>query len=291
MNDLYLEDLKIDSLVDLLKASYSLEEWNKMIEIADRLYDSAQEIYNKQKEAIQLGRKYVYSDRKRHIIYYFGFSLLAKGIALQNKEQFKESKYCIEQYRDLTWLNDESPEAAEEIESFKLFAKANSYALSVREGNKECLDSYIKFLRESRIDELFPGLLNIIEADMQHNFGIDVAGLLQSFKDNITEAKEYYKQKKSLYATKFFHKLSLYYLIKNRYVDAIDNTLQGLALSHTLKDTIGFKKCVSLFESFRKYASEEQQQHYLSIMNTVLEEELRKDEKSIFYDGDFVRVI
>lgn len=41
MSELRLDDLKIDSLVDLLKATYALEDWDKMIEIANKLHLSA----------------------------------------------------------------------------------------------------------------------------------------------------------------------------------------------------------------------------------------------------------
>lgn len=196
MESSYLNDLKMDSLVDLLKATYALEDWDKMIEIADKLYHSAQE----SEENFRIKR----SHYERHIVYYIGYSQLMKGIALQNKEQYSQSKELIERYNDLSWLDDGSKEASEEIAFFSMFARANMLAVNVLEGNLEYLDQYVQFLRESRIDELMPGLLNIINSSLRYDFEID--DLLDSFRHEIERAIEYYKHKRALYITKVFIK-------------------------------------------------------------------------------------
>lgn len=75
-----------------------------------------------------------------------------------------ESKQLIDNYSDLSWLNDGSKEAENEVQFFKLFARANMLAVNVLEGNQEYLELYIDFLNQSKIEELLPGLLNIVEA-------------------------------------------------------------------------------------------------------------------------------
>lgn len=278
MDELCLDNLKIDSLVDLLKASFSLEDWDRMIEIANRLYFSACELEEE---------KQMKTNSQRHLAYYFGFSQLAKGIALQNKGQFKEAKELIDKYSDLSWLDDGSKEASEEIQFFKMFAKANMYAVNILEGNLEQLEPYVQFLRESRLDELMPGLLNIVEAAIRHN--IDVNKILSSFEGEINMAIEYYKKKRSLYLIKVFYRLSLYHLIRKEFDDAIDKTLQGLELSNILKDVVAFKKFSALFESFRRQANEDQQMSYAVLMTNTLKEEI-SNEKGFFFDGNCIRV-
>ncbi|MED4953216.1 hypothetical protein ABEO75_09140 [Paenibacillus macerans] len=279
MDGLRLDDLKIDSLVELLKATFTLEDWDKMIEIANKLHLSALGL-----EEEKTTRHKTYD---RHPVYYFGFSQLAKGVALQNKGLYKEAKALIEKYSDLSWLDDGSKEAREEINFFKMFAKANMFAVNVLQGNLEYLDPYVQFLRESRIDELMPGLLNITEAAIKHNF--DVGDILKSFEVDMNKAIEYYKQKRALYLLKVFYRLSLYHLVRKQYSVAIDKTLTGLELSNTLKDTVAFKKFASLFESFRNQASKEQQKHYTLFMSNTLKEELSY-EKGIFFDGNCIGV-
>lgn len=288
MDALHLDDLRIDSLVDLLKVSYSLEDHDRMIEIADKLYHSAQDIYNKQKKNLKLGNKYIYQDRIRHIIYYFGFSLLAKGIALQKKERYEESKQCIQIYSDLAWLNDGTEEANKEIEIFKLFAKANTFAVSLLEGRQEYLDPYVQFLGESRIEELLPGLMTILNSAIEHGYSVD--SVLEHFEDAIRDAVEICSKKgEAIYLAKFYYRLSLYQFKMKQYKIAVRNTLKALAGSDTFGDIAEFKKCIVLFESFRSHADAEQQQQFTAIMNKILREEL-KNEKGISFDNDYIGI-
>lgn len=278
MESSYLNDLKLDSLVDLLKATYTLEDWDKMIEIADKLYQAAQE----SKEQMNSKRQ----NCERHIIYYVGHSQLAKGIALQNQGLYSQSKELIEKYSDLIWLDDGSDEAREEIASFRMFAKANRLAVNVLEGNLEYLEPYVHFLREARIDELMPGLLNIIDASLTHGFEID--DLLESFQHEIARAIEYYKHKRALYIMKVFYKLSIYHLSRRQYHVAIDIILQGLELSDIFNDTRAFRRFIIFFESIRTYSHEDQHKRYSFIIDQLLKEELSHEKSISVRDGSFL---
>lgn len=129
---------------------------------------------------------------------------------------------------------------------------------------------YIQFLRESRIDELMPGLLNIINSSLRYDFEID--DLLESFKHKIERAVEYYKHNRALYITKFLYKMSIYYLVRNKNHVAIDIILQGLELSDILNDTRAFIKFTVIFESTRKKCTEDQQTRYYQIIDQLLKE-------------------
>ncbi|WP_355317845.1 hypothetical protein [Paenibacillus jiagnxiensis] len=118
-----------------------------MTEIAGKLLLSAERVYSRQKQSLESGKRYIYLDGTRHIVYYFGFSQLMKGIALA----------CIKDYSDLSLLDDGSTEAGEEISAFKMFAKANTLSISLLDGRQEYLDPYVQFLKESRVEELLPG--------------------------------------------------------------------------------------------------------------------------------------
>ncbi|WP_018751854.1 hypothetical protein [Paenibacillus sanguinis] len=278
MNSSYLDDLKLDSLVDLLKATYTLEDWDKMIEISDKLYQATQKL--------EENTEFKQSQCERHMIYYIGHSQLAKGIALQNKGLYRESKALIEKYSDLSWLDDGSDEAKKEITSFRMFAKANMLAVNILEGDLDYLEPYVHFLRESRIDELMPGLLNIIESSLIHGFEID--DLLASFKHKIARAIEYYKHKRALYIMKALYKLSLYYLTRADKIVAIDTILQGLEFSDMLEDNKAFKRFVVIFESTRMYASADQQERYSMIIDQILKEELSNEKSICIHDGHFL---
>ncbi|MFB5265612.1 hypothetical protein ACE41H_02230 [Paenibacillus enshidis] len=284
MDELQLDGLKIDSLVDLLRASYFLEEWDRMLEIADELLLSANHVYDKQKEALQSGQCYSYGNRKRHLIYYFGFSQMAKGNAFEKKGLYEDSLACIKTYADLSWLDDGSKEAKEEIDLFKLFAKGNSYSVKLLAGKLEVLDSYVQFLKESRPEELFPGLITILESALKHNFNVDE--VLQSLSGDTLEVIHYYdrEKRKTRYLTNYYYTLALYRFKMGQHENAIHNTLQGLVASDNFKDVASFKKCVALFEVYRDYASDEQKESYNTYMLAILKEELKNEKNYYIYD-------
>ncbi|MFM9277598.1 hypothetical protein [Paenibacillus jiagnxiensis] len=248
MDDLHLDDLRIDSLVDLIRASFFLEEWSKMLQISDKLLLSANKVYSEQKKALEAGKRYVFDDRKRHVVYYFGFSYMSKGIALHKMERFEESKECIKQYVDLSWLDDGSKKAKEEIDFFKLFARGNSYIVCLLEGKLEVLDSYVQFLKESRPEELFPGLITILEAALKHNLNVDE--VIQSFKTDVLDTISYYEKQNSMtkYLSKYYHIMSLYLFREGNYKDGIHYTLKALELSDKFNDMVFEKRSTALFE-------------------------------------------
>ncbi|MFB5265874.1 hypothetical protein ACE41H_03620 [Paenibacillus enshidis] len=245
MDDLHLDGLKIDSLVDLLKAAYILEDYDHMIEIADKLLISAERVYSKRKQSLELGKRYVYLDGKRHIVYYFGFSQLMKGIALGKKELYEESLACIKDYADLSWLDDGSKEAGEEISAFKMFAKANTFSVSLLDGKQEYLDPYVQFLKESRVEELLPGLMTILISAINHGFHVD--SVFDHFKGKIGEAIEICsKSGEAIYITKFFYTLLSYHLKMKQHHVVLHNVLQALEASNNFKDVSGYKVNISV---------------------------------------------
>ncbi|WP_028592434.1 hypothetical protein [Paenibacillus massiliensis] len=123
MDDLHLEGMRIDSLVDLLRASYFLEEWDRTLEIASKLLISGETVLRQQRGFLKSGKPYKYGERERHLVYYYGYGYMMTGIALHKKGNFQEARECIEKYSDLCWLDDGSPQAAEEISFFKLLLK------------------------------------------------------------------------------------------------------------------------------------------------------------------------
>ncbi|MNW27597.1 hypothetical protein D3C74_43990 [compost metagenome] len=288
-DELHLDGMMIDSLIDLLRASFFLEEWDRMIEISDKVLVSSTKLYNEQKNTLDNGGKYIYGNRGRHLIYYFGFGYMSKGIALYKKEKYNESRDCISQYSNLTWLNDGSEDAKEEIYLFKLFAKGNGFTVDLMEG-KDVLDNYVAFLKESRPEELLPGLINILEASLKNGNNIDQ--LLEDFKTNTADVILYYEkqQRKTRYLTNYFYLLSLYRIKMGNYQDAVHNILLATVASDSFKDMIAFKKCVALFDIYRNYATDEQLNMYSSRMLLILKEEFR-DEKSYYFNDDRIRVI
>lgn len=275
--------IEIDTLVTMLKMAFSFENWDNMIKISTELYDSAYEMYVEQKE-----RNKKMQTTERPIVYYFGYSHLMKGLAFQKKKMYQEAKLCIANYEDLSYMSDGSPASIQVVDNFSFFAKANMYTLSILSGNLDCLEDYSDFIQENP-SETLPGLITILESANIHNYDVDqILDILVAEDSQLIPIDQ--NPVDISYYISFLYLLSVYKLKKEKFDEALENTLQALSLSDKVEDDKIFKKCVAVFESFRAHASQSQLETYLSIQKNILKGAI-EDEEGIIFDGNSIRTI
>lgn len=264
-----LEGIQADSLVGMLKASYTLENWEGIVLIADKLYLEINNIYETNEVSHAPVKNHNVLGLNRSIVYYFGYSMCLKGIALRKQGNNSESRACIKKYAELGWINAIHEEDLQEVEYYKSIAKANTYVIDLLEGRIVVLDEYIDFLRNNK-DEMLPGLIHVLESSIKYNFSVD--SILAEFQDVIDSMSEYYKTKRNIrYYNDYIYLLGKYYSKRENKVDALNTVLNALTSSVNLKDDIGFKKAVALFEVLREYATLIQLEQYKNIMITIIE--------------------
>ncbi|MCE3201676.1 DNA-binding protein [Paenibacillus sonchi] len=265
-----LDGIQADSLVDMLKASFTLENWDSIILIADKLHEEINNIYQTNQQKRASGRSVNIFQLKRSVVYYFGYSMCLKGIALQKLGKYVEARACIDRYSELGWINGMDARGLDEVEYYRNIAVANRYVVDLSEGNKDVLEYYVSYIRQNN-DEILPGIIHILESSILHNFRVDV--ILEEFMDKIFEEAEYYKQNRNIrYFIDCVYLLSLYYSKNGKISDSINNTLYVLTTSVSLNDNKGFRKAAALYESLRGQATAEQQEQYSKLMNKILEE-------------------
>ncbi|MGF7048603.1 putative house-cleaning noncanonical NTP pyrophosphatase (MazG superfamily) [Paenibacillus sp. DS2015] len=288
MMELDLNDiLNLDSLTEMLKGAFALDAHEQMIQIADQLYTCAYSVYEERQLQRAKGERLATYLFKHNIIYYLGFSLMAKGIALQKLFKLGESRNCIEKYSKLGWVNELDKEGQEEVDYYKTTARANTYTLDLLEGKEEVLEEYVNFISESEEEELLPGIITILESAIMHNFNVD--HILTKFGEKIERRGDYYETKENIrYYVDYLYLLSIYRFKENKHEIAINVILKVLVTSDKLRDDTGFKKICVLFESFRTYASQEQLEEYTSISKKILKGDLKNEKsiKGIVFDGD-----
>ncbi|ADO59755.1 hypothetical protein [Paenibacillus polymyxa] len=267
----------LDVLAKLLKMSYSLDDWNKVIELSEKLNQcSLQQLNEKTGNQINL---------KRPLIYYCGYSNLMKSEGLQKIGKYQEALKYIDLYRDMNWYGSMTPQEAEIANDFKNYAKANTLTIKVLQGDHIALTEYVDYLKEHP-KEILCGLTNVARAATYYQWDID--NILSSFPNYITNFDSDGDTVKNHYYIDLLYMIALYRFTRQEYVDAIDYTLLILESALTLKEHNGYKKSTALFQMFHSKASLQQVNQYTGLMQSILEEELR-NEKNLIFDGVDIR--
>lgn len=272
---LELDGLNADSLTEMLKASFSLHNWTAMIEIADKLIGNVAVIHGTNPLGLEA------TMLRRSLVYYFGFSLCAKGIAYQKLRNYEGARECIIRYSDLNWVNLDDEESLSEIEFYKNIAIANTFVIELLEGNRDVLPEYVEFLRVNDPEELTAGLANILESALKFNYSVD--WVLEELQSNVEKINEHSPIVNVRYYIDYIHLLSIYLFKRGGFDYAINLTLENIVLSGKLRDIRGFKRAIAFFELVRTNANTAQQQEYHYIMKNILELEREfNDEKEVF---------
>lgn len=273
VDDLIHSDITdLDTLVDMIKLSFSFTDGAYMIALCNHLYVQASrkyqelQLYKASKKAVQL------IHTKRPLVYYYGYSHLMKGMVFQKQGNYEAARDCIEKYAELGWFNGLDLHGEAEVEYYRHAARANLYALDVLSGNSEVLQEYVQFLQDNP-EELLPGLLSIAEGAYRHGYSLEV--ILKSFTQQIDDFKYLEEPVNVSYYFRFCYQLALYYIKQHQFVTALDYILQSLMLSDTLgtEHEHEFRKCTAIFEIFRSQATATQQDQYITILKGVLKDE------------------
>ncbi|MDP4096420.1 DNA-binding protein [Paenibacillus sp. P96] len=270
----------LDGLVKLLRMAYSLGNWREMIDIADHLYVTVLSIYN-QHCFKQEGQAIWSIHTERPLVYYYGFSLLIKGIALRKLKKYAEERHCIRQYADLGWFKDLDEAGMEEVRRLNFLARANAFGLDLLEGQLKVLPDYVQFLKDNP-QEIAAGLVNILEAAILHNFDLndEINTLIENFNPDTTETDPLIFTR----YTRVRYLLMIYRFRNKDYRRGLADTLHALNRYIHLNDMNGFKRCVAMFEMFRSYALPDQVKEYHSLLACIIQSEL--EEEGMNFDGE-----
>lgn len=106
-----LVGINADSLVQMLKASFTLENWDGILQVADQLYNEINKYYEINQRERADGKEISTFGLNRSIVYYFGYSMSLMGIALEKMGRYDEARACITKYGELGWINGWLPMA------------------------------------------------------------------------------------------------------------------------------------------------------------------------------------
>jgi len=177
-----LRSLKPDIIVEMLDMAVAFENWNKVMERADMLYQCVQSIHEERQEYQSKGVPAPHIHIERPLVYYYGLSHLMRGMAHQKMGQVDQARACLDQYAELGSTEDLDEVGMQVVQEFRHKAQVNRYALEIEAGQMELLEEFVNFLLEHP-EEWLVGLKVITEAAVRHRWQID--WVLHMFEDQI----------------------------------------------------------------------------------------------------------
>ncbi|WP_340388177.1 DNA-binding protein [Paenibacillus sp. FSL E2-0151] len=250
-----LKSLKPDIIVEMLDMAVAFENWNKVMERADMLYQCVQSIHEERQEHRSEGVPAPHIHIERPLVYYYGISHLMRGMAHQKMGQVDQARACIDQYAELGWLEDLDEVGMLVVQEFRHKALVNRYALEIEAGQVELLEEFVNFLLEHP-EEVLAGLKVITEAVVRHRWQID--RVLQVIEDQMLGDGSEMNSSNNDDMYHYSYQRALYEQWMGRPQEAVEFILQAIRLADKLRMDRYFIRCTALLESLRKEASAEQ---------------------------------
>ncbi|GGF97574.1 hypothetical protein GCM10010912_47880 [Paenibacillus albidus] len=271
------EEMQLDGLLKMAKECFALNKWKEVEKYADELRALANGVYRDELRKIG-SRRREELHTERPLVVYYGHGYLFKALALTKQAHYEEAKRYTAGYADLSWFEMLDEEGRAAVESFQLFAVANSYTLELLSGNISALPDYISFLA-NHPGEILPGLIIIMESANRYGFPADAA--LNRFARELLRFGQFQDPINVDRLFRLNYQIAVYLIQHQNYPEGIDHIMESLRLSIRLNNEKGFIHCVTLFEVNRQHASEQQQQLYTGLM-----QEVRQQDEKVAADDD-----
>ncbi|WFR63779.1 DNA-binding protein [Paenibacillus amylolyticus] len=261
-----LKSLKPDIIVEMLDMAVAFENWNKLMERADMLYQCVQSIHEERQEYRSKGVPAPHIHIERPLVYYYGFSHLMRGMAHQKMGQVDQARACIDLYAELGWIEDLDEVDMQVVQEFRHKARVNRYALEIEAGQVQLLEEFVNFLLEHP-EEWLVGLKVITEAAVRHRWQID--RVLHMFEDQIQGDVREMDSSNNGDVYHYVYQRALYEQWMGRPQGAVEFILKAIRLAHKLGMDRYVIRCIALLESLREEATEEQIGRYRVMLEEV----------------------
>lgn len=282
----YIERLdeldQLDALRDLGNIYRTLNQWDKVEVIANRLSLLAKTLYFTARPVmIQKNSK-----PSRPLFTYIALSNLFHADACDARRDYRQALQYTSYYADLSWVKEDDDNTRHWKNVFLEWAQANTYVNKLMCGDASILPEYVAYIEKEQ-DELVAALFNIMEAANRYHINVD--HILKQFESDIAT---YVNENKTVdiyknhYSTNLYplllHNLAYYYLKRENYTTGFVFLLKGLEKSAFINNKKCMLKCMGLFEQYRDLASSEALINYKTIIKGVYENE-EKNPVTSFY--------
>ncbi|WP_019913527.1 helix-turn-helix domain-containing protein [Paenibacillus sp. HW567] len=267
---------QLDGIQDLMNVYYSLQQWPKVDELAQKMLRLATLRYNLQHQS---NRKQDNRKAPQRPLYHYilNAQLFLSSICMEYGD-YKSALERVPLYIDGSWIQEDDKEAQRTLVQFQEWGTANTYLYGVLDGQLEVLAEYVEYIA-AQPEEIFTALYNIIKSANQYDWNVDY--ILERFATYIpyrtyrSEFAEYNQQIMTDKHARFLAELAGYYL-HNKRNEEFCFVLESLKSSAKINNESIAITCVDLFEQYRYAAGEEEMEKYKLLIRTVRNSNTKK---------------
>ncbi|MFG0217198.1 helix-turn-helix domain-containing protein [Brevibacillus porteri] len=266
------ENYQLDALFQLARVCFALQKWKKSEQYADELRFLAETVYIHELDRVKRNKKSELPETERPLVYYYAMGHLYKGGTLEMQGMYEQAKPYVQVYADLGWFELLDEAGHQEVERFRVWAKANLYTLEVLAGNSNIIEEYTDYLESLPSNEILPGLISIIKSANIYDFCVDE--ILERFSMHIANFGQFTDAIRLDRHLRFRYQTAIYEFGKGRPQRGIEETLCCLSITSLINRFEDALKCVALFEEYRQHASPTQVERYQTIVTGRKKENL-----------------
>jgi tetratricopeptide (TPR) repeat protein len=258
-----LKSLKPDIIVEMLDMAVVFENWNKVLETADVLYQCVMCIREDQVEDRGKGARLPSIETERPLVYYIGRSYMMQGVAYQKMGQIDQARACICRYANLDCMEEMGEAEMQIVQEFKRKAEVSRYALEIEAGQVELLEGYVNLLLEYQ-EEGLEGLTVITEAAVRHGWRVDF--IIQMLEEQVNGLGENFGSSNNDNLYQYCYQRALYEQWMGRPQGAVEYILKAMRVVDGRGVERHMLRCIWVLESLREVATEEHIEQYRAIL-------------------------
>ncbi|OKP92752.1 transcriptional regulator [Paenibacillus sp. P32E] len=267
---------QLDGIIDLLNVYYSLQQWPKVEELAQKMLRLATLRYNLHRQSNRKQDNGKMPQRPLYL-YILNAYLFLSSICMEYGD-YKSAIERVPLYMDGSWIQEDNEEVQRTLAQFREWGTANIYLYRVLDGQLEVLADYVEYI-STQPDEIFTAVYNIIKSANQYDWNVD--HILERFSAYIpyrtyrSKLCEYNQQIMADKHARFLAELAVYYL-HNKRNEEFSFVLQSMETSAKINNESIAITCVELFEQYRYAAGEEELDRYKLLIRTARNAKAKK---------------
>ncbi|WP_150269011.1 helix-turn-helix domain-containing protein [Paenibacillus tepidiphilus] len=267
---------QLDALKELANTYRSLQRWDKVDELAEKMGHKARiqyEMMHRPQRKVKEAEK----QPSRPMFFYIAYSDLLRGSVCGELGNYEKALNYLYSNAQLEWVKEQGEEIEHWKNLFREWSEANVLLTRMLSGDFSVIKTYTDYIHGHK-EELVIGLLYILKTSNKYNFNID--SILEDFQEDIVRISNElmqgrYSRKLAVdRQAKLNYELAYYSMNQRNYEVGFNFLLNSLKIFVQINNEKGIIECVKLFERNRMAANVKLQKNYQTVLlgGDILEE-------------------